>query len=218
MLNLASACKRSRTMTLLANEGLASHCDVRLALCLWENVWPQETASLFGVQLNIDQGHWISNQQTVTFAVFFFCVWCLQAGRNPYNISICRIYDTYMVVTCLVFVHHVVLEIHLHSMKCTSWSMYVQWSSVSMFQSSLSTPFLTTKWLPWLHGFFGIRSYSIKQLERQFPCCFLLFSLSQKEEKRRKQQGNWLSYTISVVPSEPCTQDNLSAVKTTNLF
>ena len=47
-------------------------------------------------------------------------------------------------------------------------------------------------------------------------------SLFQNEErggKRRKQQGNWLSYTIaSDTTSKPCNLGNHSAVKTTNLF
>ena len=75
--------------------------------------------SLFGVQLNIDQGHWISNQQTVTFAGFFLCGVFKQV-EIPTILVFVGSMDTYMVVTCLVFVHHVVLEIHLHSMKCTS--------------------------------------------------------------------------------------------------
>ena len=47
---------------------------------------------------------------------------------------------------------------------------------------------LTMEWLSWLHGLIMLVSEAncIKQPERQFPCCFLLFSLFSKEEKRRK--------------------------------
>ena len=59
----------------------------------------------------------------------------------------------------------------------------------------------------------------IKPPERWFSCCFLLFSFIPEWGKRRKQQGSWLSYIISLYyQSKPFNQGNDSAVKTTKLL
>ena len=46
--------------------------------------------------------------------------------------------------------------------------------------------------------------------------------LTPDEKKRRKQEGNWLSTTVSLYyqskPCKPCNHGNHSAGKTTNLF
>ena len=51
-LNLASTCMHSRMTTLLASEGLVSHCDVRLGACLRVNVWLTGTRDWLALSLS----------------------------------------------------------------------------------------------------------------------------------------------------------------------
>ena len=73
-INLASICMRSRTTTLLASEGLASHYDFELAACLQANVWPTHTRDWLALSLsNNETGsifRWCLNDATFGIPLF----------------------------------------------------------------------------------------------------------------------------------------------------